>query len=280
MLFAQGVVEETRQHMFFLVQAAQTIEELFLGFAMHHEIGAGDQQLNGYLNRLGIGYDPFGGFVETEQDIHGNGLGDQRVVVVAGDALRVMTEEPRLDVAVDEKVAAPLAHQRQPLAGERHIQLDLERRRRQHQRAYAWRVIVSPGGDDHRADALGDHREIFLVNLVSRLQVLAEGLHVAHAGGKARAVATGARREAMAPGIPGKEVVAGQVQFIHQVGNAARVFMAAMKQQYGLAWFVRCRVAWPVSVEQFHAIMGGECLLASFAHCQFLRLKSRLVVLP
>ncbi|MNI89867.1 hypothetical protein D3C73_1473270 [compost metagenome] len=84
----------------------------------------------------------------------------------------------------------------------------------------------------------------------------------------------------MATGVPGKEVVAGQVQFIHQVGNAARVFMAAMKQQYGLAWFVRCRVAWPVSVEQFHAIMGGECLLASFAHCRFLRLKSRFVVLP
>lgn len=103
-----------------------------------------------------------------------------------------MAEKARLDVAVDEKVTAPPAHQCQALAGEGHIELDLERRRRQHQRPYARCVIVGPSGDDHCADALGDHREVFLKDLVGRAQVLAEGLHVAHAGGKAGAVAPSA----------------------------------------------------------------------------------------
>ncbi|MNI50769.1 hypothetical protein D3C73_1054580 [compost metagenome] len=68
-LFAQGVVEEPRQDVFFLAQAAQALEELFLRLAMHDEVGTGDQQLGGYCYGLGIGHDPFGGIVETEQDI-------------------------------------------------------------------------------------------------------------------------------------------------------------------------------------------------------------------
>jgi hypothetical protein len=40
---------------------------------MHHEVGAGDQQLGGHLDGLGIGDDPLGGFVEAEQDVHRDG---------------------------------------------------------------------------------------------------------------------------------------------------------------------------------------------------------------
>ncbi|MNR30529.1 hypothetical protein D3C85_1479910 [compost metagenome] len=110
------------------MQAAETLEELFLGLAMHHEIGAGNQQLRRHLDGLGIGHHPLGSVVEAEQDIDRNRLGDQRVVVVAGDPLRVMAEETRFNVAVDEKVASPPAHQRQPLTREGHVELDLERR--------------------------------------------------------------------------------------------------------------------------------------------------------
>ncbi|MNF73985.1 hypothetical protein D3C84_560050 [compost metagenome] len=91
--------------------------------------------------------------------------------------------------------------------------------------------------------------------------MLAKGLHVPHAGGKAGAVAPGARREAMAPGIPGEEVKTGQVQFIHQMGNAPGVFVAAVKQQHGLARLPRFRGAGPVSVEQLHVVVGSKCLL-------------------
>ena len=50
-------------------RAAQALEELFLGLAMHDEVGTGDQHLSGYRDGLGIGHDTVGGLVETEQDI-------------------------------------------------------------------------------------------------------------------------------------------------------------------------------------------------------------------
>lgn len=56
--------------MFFLVQSAQALEKLFLGLAMHDEVGPGDQQLSGYRYGLGIGHHAIGGLVQAEQDIH------------------------------------------------------------------------------------------------------------------------------------------------------------------------------------------------------------------
>ncbi len=187
--FAEGVVEEPRQHVQFLFQAAQALEELLLGFAVNDEVGTGNQQLGRYLDRIGIGHHPFGGFIEAEQHIHRDRLGDQRVAVVGRNTLRVMAEKLGLDVAVDEEVAAKAPHQRQPRPGERYVELDLERRRGEHQRADLRGVVVDPGGDDHRADTLGDHRDIFLGDAEGGTQVIAEGLHVAHAGGEARAIA-------------------------------------------------------------------------------------------
>lgn len=270
-LLAEGVVEEARQDVFFLVQAAQALEELLLGPAMDDEVGAGNQQLGRHLDSLGIGHHPFGGFVQAQQHVHRDRLGDQRVAVIGGHARRVVAEEARLDVAVDEKVAAKTPHQRQARAGERHVELDLERRRRQHQGADARRVIVDPGGGNHRADALGHHGHVFFVDAVAGPQVIAEGLHVAHAGGEARAVATGAGRLAVAAGIPGEEIEGRQVQFVHQVGDARGVFMAAVEQQHGLARGVRRGGGGrPVAVEQLDAVVGGEGLVESFAHGNFL----------
>lgn len=129
---AKGVVEEAGQDVLFLAQAAETLEEALLRRTMDDEVGPGNQQLGGNLDRLCVRYHPLGSFVEAEQDVHRDRLGDQRVAVVGGDPLRVVTEEACLDIAVDEEIAAPQAHQFQPAAGERHVELDLERRRSQH----------------------------------------------------------------------------------------------------------------------------------------------------
>ncbi|MNH05227.1 hypothetical protein D3C79_645450 [compost metagenome] len=84
----------------------------------------------------------------------------------------------------------------------------------------------------------------------------------------------------MATGIPGEEVGVCQVQFIHQVGNAPGVFVPPVKQQHGLARFARRGVAgWPVAIEQRYAVMGGEGLILSFAHCNFLMLMGRFPLL-
>ncbi len=264
-------MEESRQNVFFLVQAAQSLEELFLGFAMHHKVGTGDQQLRRHLDRLGIGDHTVGGFVQAQQHVHRNRLGDQRIAVIGRHPFRVMTEELGLDVAVDEEIAAKFAHQRQARAGERHIQLYLERRRCQHQRANARRIIVDPGGRNYRADALRHHGDVLLVDLMRRADVVAEGLHVPRAGGETRTVTAFSGRLAMAAGVPGKEVETGQVQLIHQMRNAPGVLVPPVKQQHSLAGFARVRGhGWPVPIKQFHAIMGGECPVLSFAHCKFL----------
>lgn len=84
----------------------------------------------------------------------------------------------------------------------------------------------------------------------------------------------------MAPGIPGEKIEAGQVQFIHQVGNTPGMLVAAVEQQYGLAWGSRFWGAGPVAVKQLHTVVGGEGLFLCFAHCHFLRLKSCRFVLP
>ena len=191
-----------------------------------------------------------------------------------------MAEELGLDVTVDEKVAAKLAHQRQARAGEGHVQFDFECRGGEHERADFRRVVVDPGGCDHRADALGDDRNIFGLDTVSGADVVAESLHVAGAGGEARAVAALAGRLAVTTGIPGEEVEMRQVQFIDQVGDAPRMLMAAMEQKDRLA---RLAVRWggsrPVPVEKLDAIMGTEGVFLLFAHRKILMQKGKCVVL-
>ena len=68
--FAEGVVEKTGKNMQLFFQAAEAVEKLLLGFTVHHKVGAGDQQLCGHLNRLGIGYNAIGSVVQPEQHIH------------------------------------------------------------------------------------------------------------------------------------------------------------------------------------------------------------------
>ena len=269
-------MEEAREDVLFLAQAAQALEELLLGLAMHHEVGPGDQQLGRHLDRLGIGHHPVCRFIQAQQDVDRNRLGDQRIAVIALDSLRVVAQEACLDVAVDEEVAAKAPHQGQAGTGERYVELDLEGRGGQHQGADPRRVVVDPGGGDHRADALGHHGDVVLGDLVGAAQVVAEGLHVAHAGGEARAVAPGTRRLAVAAGIPGEEIDVRQVQLVHQVGDAPGVLVAAVEQHHRLARRARSHFGgWPMAVEQFDTIMGPERLVLGFAHSHFLMQRER-----
>src|SRR3546814_4785982 len=89
-----------------------------------------------------------------------------------------MAEEFRLDVTVDEKIAAKPAHQRQAWTSERHVKLDLERWRRQHQRTNARGVIVNPGRRNHRPDTLRHHGDVLLVDLMRCADVIAKRLHI------------------------------------------------------------------------------------------------------
>ncbi len=185
--------------------------------------------------------------------------------------MRVVAQEARLDVAVHEEVALEPTQQRQPRAGERYIQLDLEGGGSEDQCADLRRVVVRPCRCNNGAHALRDHCHVLFGNIKRDAQVIDKGLHVANAGGKARAVTTGAWRLTVTAGIPGKKIKPWQVQFIDQMRDPPGMLVAAMEQQHGLPWRIRRRACGrPVAVEQLDAIVGGEALIIHITHCDFL----------
>ncbi len=230
---AQGVMVKAVQHDAFLDGRAQPLVERVLRRAVNHPVGTGNQQLRRHGDGRCIGHDALRRLIEVQQDIDGNRARDQRVLLVAGDAPGIVRQEPGLDVAVDEELAAQPVHQFQARTRQRHVELDLEGRRRQHQAADPRRVIVHPGCGQDRAHALRHHRDALHRNAVDGGDMVDEGLDVAHRGGQAGAVAPLPRRASMAARIPREESVAGQVQFIHQVGDTARMLVPAMKQDHG-----------------------------------------------
>ena len=135
---------------------------------------------------------------------------------------------------------------------------------------------MHPGGGDHGAHALGDDGEVLFFDAVSGADMVAEGLHVAGAGGEAGAVTAGAGGLAVAACVPGEEIELRQVEFVDQVSNAPRMLVAAMKQQDRLARLIaRRRRGRPVPIEKLDAIMGTEGVLLLFAHRKFLMQKGK-----
>ena len=256
---AQRVVEEAGQHRLGLDRAAQPLEEGVLRLVVHHPVGARNQQLHGQRDRVGVGHHAVGGGVQVEQDVHRDRPRDERVALVTRNALRIVREELRLDVAVDEEQPAQLVHQTQAGAREGHVELDLEGRRCERQAAHLGRVVVRPGGDQHRAHALRDDVLVPLPHAVRAADVVDEGLHVAHRGREARAVAARTGRLAVAAGVPGEEVEVGQVELVDQVRHSRAVLVAAVEQQDGTA---SCGAGGrPMAVEQRDAVVRGEVVL-------------------
>ena len=188
-LLAKRVVKEAGQHMTFLDRRSEPLEEPVLRPRMDHPVGARDQQLRRHGDRPRVGHDALGSLVQLQQDVRGDRPGDQRVGIVGADALRIVRQELRLDVAIDEKLPLNRVAKPEQEAGEGHVQLDLEGRRGEHHAPDVGRVIVRPGRDQHRSDALPDDGDVPRPDAVSRRDVLDEALHVAHRGAEARAVA-------------------------------------------------------------------------------------------
>ena len=164
---------------------AEVVVEVVLRFVVHHPVVAGDKELQRRGDGLGIGNDAVGGVVEAEQDAHRDGANDQRVTVEIVLPCFVMGEVVRLDVAVDKEVAAQFVEQAQAATRERNIKLDLERGRSEHGAAHRRSVVVQPGGDLHRADALRDDGDVFQPDTVFALNVLHEVLNIGDGAGDA-----------------------------------------------------------------------------------------------
>ena len=254
---------EARQHDALLARRAEPLVEAVLRAAMHDPVRAGNQQLRRHGDRRRVRDDPLRGVVQVEQHVDRDRPRDQRIGHVARDALGVVREEFRLHVAVHVEQPAQLVHQPQAGPRERHVELDVERRRRDRQAADRRRVIVRPGRREHRADALADDGDILDRDAMCVADMLDEGLQVAHRRGRARAVAARAGRAAVAARVPGEERELGQVELVDEVRDARRMLVAAM-QQHDRAAAAGARRG-PVTVEQRFAVVRGEFRLAGNA---------------
>ena len=93
-----------------------------------------------------------------------------------------MGQQAGLDIGIDEKVAAQLQAKRDGLPGKGHIQLYPEGRGAEDEAAYRGRVIMRPGGGEHRSDTLGQHDHVFLRDDVRRLVAGLGGGSLARSG--------------------------------------------------------------------------------------------------
>ncbi len=252
-------MEEPGQHVLLFARRAETIEERVLRRVLHHPVRARDQELGRQRDRRGVGDDPRGRVVEAEQDVDGNGARQQRIGVVGRDALRIVRQELRLDVARDEEIAAERPHQAQARQRERHVELHLERRRGEDEAADARGVVVSPRRDDDRADTLRDDGDRLGREAVARSDVVDERLHIAHRRAETRRMAARPRRTAVPARIPGEEIEIGQVELGGQVGHAARVLVAAVEDHDRAAR--RARGRRPVAIEERHVVVRLERVL-------------------
>ena len=253
---------EALQQMLLLHRRAQAIVEIVLWLMLHHPVGAGDQYLGRHGNGSRIGHHPFGRLVEAQQNVHRDGPGDQWVVVETGLPFRIVGEELRLHIAVDEKVASQLVQQLEARSGKGHIEFHLEGRRGQHQGPDLRRVVMHPGRGDHRTHALSQHGDLLLRDGVGLLDMIDETLHIPHRGAEAGRVAPLARRATVAAGIPGKDVEVRQAELVRQMRHAPGVLVTPMEHHHRTTPLTR---GGPMTVEEFHAIMGGEAVFSNGA---------------
>jgi hypothetical protein len=176
-----------------------------------------------------------------------------------------MGQPLRLDVAVDEEVATQLLQQGQSRPCERHVQLDLERWRGQHQRTQPRGVIVHPGRRNDRAHTLCDHHDVLHRDAMLAADVGDEAVQVTHQGVKPGGIPALPRGTAVAARIPGKEGGVGQVELVNQMRHPARMLMPAMQQHDRPG-----RRAWldgrPMPVEQCGLVKAVELPLLRLTH--------------
>ncbi len=231
---AERVVKEAGQDVFFFDRTAKPLEERVLRRVVHDPVAARDQQLCRCRDRLCVGDHSIGGFIQPEQDVDCDRTGDERIGLVRGDALRVVRQELRFHVAVDEELAPQLVQQRKPGARKRYVQLDLEGGRSQHRAANLGGIVVQPGCCEDCPDALRNNRYVPDRDAVRRDDVIDERLDVAHRRAERGAEAALARRPSVPARIPGEELELRQIQLVDQMRHTSGVLVPAVKQHHGL----------------------------------------------
>ena len=103
---------------------------------------------------------------------------------------------------------------------------------------------------------MADDGNVFHRDAVRGREVAHEGIDIFNRGRKAGAVPARAGRAAVTACVPGEHRIAAELQFIDDVLQAARVFVAAM--EYHNRFFLCAMLRRPMAVEQFNTIVRGK----------------------
>ena len=164
---------------------------------MHHPVRARNEQLHRQVDGLRIGDHAF---ARLRRARAARAPRSARVIsgsaFVGTDALRIVRQELRLDVGIDEEIAAQLVLAAESRARERYVELDLEGRRGEHQAAHAAARSRAPRSATSTAPTLcAEHRDVLDGDAVLRADVADEGVDV---------LDRGARSSGLSPRSPGE----------------------------------------------------------------------------
>ena len=134
-----------------------------LRLMLHDFVVAGVRSKSGVVMACASATGARGGVVKAEQDAHRDGADDKRVAFEVFLPRFVVSEVACFEVAVHEEVAAQFLQQAQHGTGKRQVEFDAEGGRGEYGAANRRRVVVQPGGDQHRAEALRDDLQCFPV---------------------------------------------------------------------------------------------------------------------
>ena len=222
-------VMEAIQRVKFLVGRAQALEELALRPSLHHPVLAGAEDQRRHADRRCVLHHAFGRVIQINEDVRGDLAEDGLVLVVGALLLRIMREHAGFNITLYHTAGQQLLLHPQQRQGEGHIQFHVKGGRAQHQTTQTRRVVMHPGGRDHRPHAVRHEHDVLAHDGVGLLNVLNEGLQIADDHTQVLCAPTRARRLAMAALVPGEDSVVRHVQRLRQLHHATGVLVAAMQ---------------------------------------------------
>ena len=263
LLLSQRVVKKAGEFMLLFHRRSQPLKEFVLWLAMHDPIRSRDEQLGGCRDSRGVGDDAIGGGIDGQQDLHGDGPPDQRIGCVGSAPLWIVRQRAALHIRLHVEVSEQPLQQRQTRAGERHIELDLERWSGQHHAANPGRVVVNPARHQNAPEALRQDCDILHRDSVGAGDVAHEGVDVLNQRSEIRIDPLLIGRAAVPAGVPRKHRQTGQVQLVDDVLHASGVLVPTMKENQSLAGGT---VGGPIPIEQTCSVASLAIALFGYAH--------------
>ena len=227
-----------------------------MGLEADHPIAPGGKHERGHVDRTGIGQKAGAGIMQINQNVDRDLPKNQRVGVIERSLRRIVREHLCFHVALHVTGSDEFLFQPQRRDRERDVKPNAKRRSGENHGADRRRVIVDPGRDGDRADAVCQHDHVFQRVAVMIADVAHKRVHVFHHRAEVFSGAALAGRTSVPAGIPGEDRDVFQAEHLDDFRPAARMFVAAVKQKKCFRGRLRRD---PGAIKQLRAIPGRKC---------------------